>query len=94
MEARAALRGNDIETSRVVKVMFALLAAFLLGGVGGYVIRAVGPSTPATINAPSEAVQQQRIEPVQTFAPQGVPNANQPTMPQQTLDPKGYTIQY
>jgi hypothetical protein len=93
MEARAALRGNDIETSRVVKVMFALLAAFLLGGVGGYFVRAVGPLPPTTISAPSETLQQQ-TEPVQTFAPQGVPNANQPTMPQQTLDPKGYTIQY
>jgi len=41
MEARATLRGARISTNVVITFIVALLAAFLLGGAGGYLVRVV-----------------------------------------------------
>jgi hypothetical protein len=79
MEARATLRGGRISGSVVVAFMFALLAAFLLGGAGGYVIRAVTIPSSTTISTPFlETAPQQTLSPNHSGA--------QP-MPEQTLLP-------
>jgi hypothetical protein len=79
MEARATLRGARISNSVVVTFIVALLAAFLLGGAGGYLVRAV--TIPASnTNSPSvtQTVPQQTLLPNQSSAK---------TLPQQTLLP-------
>lgn len=79
MEARATLRGGRISGSVVVAFMVALLAAFLLGGAGGYVIRAVTiPSSTTTSTSIPETAPQQTLRPNHSGA--------QP-MPEQTLLP-------
>jgi len=94
MEARTTLRGSRISTAVVMTFVAALLAAFLLGGAGGYLVRAV--SSPA-----SSAVPTPFSEPLPETAPQkavlpdwAFGQRPQPTMPQQTLDPNGYVIHF
>ena len=79
MEARATLRGARISSSVIVTFIVALLAAFLLGGAGGYLVRA-GTIPPSGTTSPSvtQTVPQQTILPNQSSAK---------TLPQQTLLP-------
>jgi hypothetical protein len=85
MDARAAVRGGRFETSAMVKWMVGVLAVFLLGGAGGYVVR--GWSGPSLSNAGGA---QQVVQPVQPQVPYSTPSA--PPRPLQTLDPDGYPI--
>ncbi|OLD50782.1 MAG: hypothetical protein AUI42_01635 [Actinobacteria bacterium 13_1_40CM_2_65_8] len=79
MEARATLRGARISTNVVITFIVALLAAFLLGGAGGYIVRALTiPVTTATSAAVTESAPQQTLTPNRSGA--------QP-MPEQTLLP-------
>ncbi|OLC65492.1 MAG: hypothetical protein AUG06_12145 [Actinobacteria bacterium 13_1_20CM_2_65_11] len=79
MEAGATLRGARISGSFVVTFIVALLAAFLLGGAGGYLVRVVTIPTPtATSPAVTESAPQQTLTPNRSGA--------QP-MPEQTLLP-------
>ena len=79
MEAGATLRGARISTNVVITFIVALLAAFLLGGAGGYLVRVVTIPTPtATSPAVTESAPQQTLTPNRSGA--------QP-MPEQTLLP-------
>ncbi len=66
MEARATLRGGRISSTVAMTFIVALLAAFLLGGAGGYVGRALTmPAT--TTSAPIvETTPEQTILPNRT----------------------------
>ncbi len=82
MEAKATFSGAGISTGVVLIFIVAVLAALLLGGAGGYVIR--GLSSPVTtINTTTHPYV---TEPVPYSSPAQSP-AQQPT-----LDPKGYTV--
>jgi hypothetical protein len=86
---------SRISTSVVVTFAVALLAALLLGGAGGYLVRAaISPALSKTVT-PVE-VQQTYSRPQQPVVPDWVyrrPPA-QPTLPQQTTDPNGNVIHY
>ena len=79
MEARATLRGGRISSGVVMTFIVALLAAFLLGGAGGYLVRAVTiPASTTTTNSVTETLPQRTL----------LPNASATeTMPQQTILP-------
>jgi hypothetical protein len=79
MEARATLRGGRISSGVVMTFIVALLAAFLLGGAGGYLVRAVTiPVSTTTTTSVTETVPQRTL----------LPNASATeTMPQQTILP-------
>jgi hypothetical protein len=68
MESRATLGGGQISNSVAMTLIVALLAAFLLGGAGGYVVRAVTISTSprATPTSVTHTVPQQTILPNRT----------------------------
>lgn len=76
MEARGTLSRARLSTGIFTMFAIALLAAFLLGGAGGYVLRVVSFTAPAAVTT----VHQTRTHPVA------------PAPPYQTVDPKGYTI--
>src|SRR2546427_12505438 len=80
MEAGATLRGARISGSFVVTFIVALLAAFLLGGAGGYLVRGVTIPTPT---ATSPAVPESALQPTPTPHPSGA----QP-LPAQTPPPQ------
>jgi hypothetical protein len=86
MEVRTAIRGGRFETSAAVKFMVGVLAVFLLGGAGGYLVR--GLSVPTSLNADPA---QQTVKSVQPLIPYSTPNT--PALPQRTLDPDGYPTQ-
>jgi hypothetical protein len=52
MEARATFGGNQVATGVLRMFIAAVLVALLIGGAGGYIVRAltVSVSTPATTN--------------------------------------------
>jgi hypothetical protein len=79
MEARATLRGGRISSGVVMTFIVALLAAFLLGGAGGYLVRAVTiPASNTTTTSVTETVPQRTL----------LPNASAiETLPQQTILP-------
>lgn len=67
MEARAMLRGDRNSTSIVMTFVLAVLAAFLLGGAGGYIVRAVTIPAATTISTPViETTPQQTLLPNQS----------------------------
>lgn len=82
MEARARFSGAGIPTGVVFMFIVALLAAFLLGGAGGYVVRGLGSSA-TTTNPTSHPFV---VEPVPYTSPAVSP------VPQPTLDPKGFAV--
>ncbi|HKW72347.1 MAG TPA: hypothetical protein VJQ08_05925 [Candidatus Dormibacteraeota bacterium] len=57
MEARAAFRGTRIPTGVVIAFVVALVAAILIGGLGGYALRGLSssPSATTTTNSTSHA---------------------------------------
>jgi hypothetical protein len=79
MEARATLRGGRISSGVVMTFIVALLAAFLLGGAGGYLVRAVTiPASTITTTSVTETAPRQTL----------LPNASATeTMPRQTILP-------
>ena len=83
MAARASLRGARLETG-VVFAFVALIAAFLLGGTGGYLIRGLALPAPATtpISTPHPFVVEQ--------APYSSPAAS--PIPEPTRDPRGFVV--
>jgi hypothetical protein len=94
MEARTAFGGGRISAAGVVTFIVALLAGFLLGGAGGYLLRS--PSSPASSTIAKPAIVPQSN---QTRQPAVLPDwayhvQPQPTMPQETLDPAGNVIHY
>jgi uncharacterized protein HemY len=68
MESTPTFRGGRISNSVAITFTVAVLAAFLLGGAGGYVVRAVTISTPqrATSTSVTHTVPQQTILPNRT----------------------------
>jgi hypothetical protein len=86
MEARAALRGNRIETTVMVKFIVSALAVFLLGGAGGYLVRGLSAPASSTVNPAQQTVQTQ--QPIPYSTPIAV------ATPQQTLDPAGNVITF
>jgi hypothetical protein len=95
MEARNTLGRSRISTSVIVTFAVALLAALLLGGAGGYLVRtAISPASSKT-GTPVD-VRQTYSGPQQPVVPDWVyrrPSA-QPTLPQETTDPNGNVIRY
>lgn len=83
MDARANLRGAPSST-RVPMLIVALLAALVVGWIGGYAIRGLAVSTPSTntVTSPRPFV----IEP----APYGTPAVS--PSPEPTRDPKGFAV--
>ena len=79
MEARATFRGARISGSVVVAFIVALLAAFLLGGAGGYLVRAL--TIPASTTASPSVMQ---TVPQHTLLPN---QSSAQTLPQQTILP-------
>ena len=79
MEASATLRGDRFSTGIAMTFVLAVLAAFLLGGAGGYIVRAVTIPASTTISAPIvQATPQQTLLPNQSSTE---------TLPQQTILP-------
>lgn len=67
MEARATFRGARISTSVFVTFIIALMAAFLLGGAGGYIVRAMTVSvSPATTTPVIHTTPRQTLLPNQS----------------------------
>gem|GEM_PF-4695408 len=83
MEASASLRRTQIPTGVIRTFLIALVAAFLLGGVGGYVVRSSTAST-------SSATQTTNHPFVIEQAPYGSPAAS--PAPQPTRDPNGFAV--
>ena len=48
MEANATLRGARTSSNAVLLLVLGLIAAFLLGGAGGFVIRGASSTSPVT----------------------------------------------
>lgn len=92
MEARTTLHGSRISTAVVVTFVAALLAAFLLGGAGGYLIRALSAPVSSRITTPLTVPQPKTAQPKAVIPDWAFLRQPQPTMPQQTLDPSGYVI--
>jgi hypothetical protein len=87
MESTQALRANRFSSGVVAMFVVAVIAALLLGGVGGYAIRALSFASSPANNAPILETRPNTM-PQQTFGPT---NATQPTSPQPT-DPSGHVI--
>ena len=85
MEARATLGGAQIATGALRLLMVALIGAFLIGGAGGYIVRALTYTVTST-STPANATHPFVTEPVPyTTAPQSP--AAEPTR-----DPKGFVV--
>lgn len=84
MDARATLRGSRSSTRFPMTIVAALLAALVLGWIGGYLIRGLAVSTPPTktITVPHPFV----IEPVPYSTPTPSP------IPEPTRDPNGFAV--
>ena len=85
MEARATLYGAQVPTALIRMFIAALLAAFVLGGAGGYVVRALTASVSTGTNS---AVTQQPF--VKEQAPYSTPRSS--PIPEPTRDPKGFVV--
>jgi hypothetical protein len=85
MEARASLGGNQVATSVLRMFIVAVLVALLVGGAGGYVVRAltVSGSTSTTANVTHRPF-------VVEQAPYGSPAPSAPAEPMR--DPNGGAI--
>ena len=83
MEARASVREARIQTG-VMVAFVALIAAFLLGGTGGYLVR--GMTLPASFT--TTHVSPHRI--VVEQAPYSSPSAS--PLPEPTRDPNGNAV--
>lgn len=84
MDARATLSGRPSSTRILGFFVTALLVALLVGGAGGYLVRAVTDSV--TTTAPTFAPQPFVIE----RAPYSSPAPS--TAPSPTRDPNGFAI--
>jgi hypothetical protein len=83
MQASASLRWTQIPTGVIRVFLIALVAAFLLGGTGGYLMR--GSSAPASTTTGAETHPFVVEQP-----PYGYPAPSPASQP--TLDPAGHTV--
>jgi len=83
MAARASLRGARLETG-VVFAFVVLIAAFLLGGTGGYLVR--GLSLPAAATNSDTTRRPFVVEQAPYSSPAYSP------APEPTRDPKGFVV--
>lgn len=79
MEARVALRGGRTSSSIVMTFILAVLAAFLLGGAGGYIVRAITIPASTTNSSPITETTPRR-----TLLPN---ESSTETLPKQTILP-------
>lgn len=86
MEARTTLGRSRISTAGVMTFAVACLAALLLGGAGGYVLRELS-SAATPVNLPQSNVRQPA-----PAVPDWVYPKAQPTQSLQMLDPNGNII--
>ena len=84
MEARATFGGTQIATGVVRLFIVALLVAFLVGGAGGYIVRALTSSVSTTTTTDTQ--RPFVVEP----APYSTPAVSPVPMP--TVDPAGYPV--
>ena len=84
MDARASHRVAQIPTGVARVFLVALVAAFLLGGTGGYLVR--GLSLAQSSTRTTDITKPFVIEPVPYSSPVLSP------APQPTLDPTGFTV--
>jgi len=93
MEASTTFRGSRLSRKGVGTVVAALVASLLLGGVGGYVIRAVGNAQLPSVMTNAQTQAPPAVVPPQSLLPDwAYRDPNQPTMPWQTTDPNGNVI--
>jgi hypothetical protein len=83
MNASASLRWTQIPAGAFRSFLIALVAAFVLGGAGGYIVRGMSAST-ATENQTTN----------QPFVTEPIPysSATPTPAPQRTPGPDGFTI--
>ena len=82
MEARATFQRAQVPTAPIRVFMAAVLAAFVLGGAGGYVVRGLsGTNTNVTVTTTPFVVEQ---APYQSPRPSPIPEP--------TRDPKGFAV--
>jgi hypothetical protein len=94
MQARTAFGRGRMSPAIVVTFVVAMLGALLLGGAGGYLVRAMSSPALTTVTAPI-VVPQTNSGPQQPALPDwAYRKQSQPTVPQQTLDPNGNVIHF
>lgn len=85
MEARASFYGAQVPAALIRLFVVALLAAFVLGGAGGYVVRALTSSVSSGVNS-TVTTTPFVVEPAPYQTPRPSP------IPEPTRDPNGFAI--
>jgi hypothetical protein len=89
MEATATVGRGRTSTGVIMMFAAALLAAFLIGGAGGYVVRAWSSTVRTTITTPAP---EQHVSTQQPQLPDWAYRRESQPTPPEMLDPAGYPI--